>query len=617
MKKNYFTALKIFFIICNFLLILVFSSFNYNHNDYLNSKDLIAPSSPEDSWWNPRYKYRVPINIFNEYKSPLPKGYSVKISVNTAILISEGKLKNDGRDLRIVWYNLSNEAWSELDRFIGTNLNTDDTQIWFKTQTRINSNSHDTNYYLYYGNEDADEPPTDKNKIFDFYDDFDQPDGDAKDWTVTRGKSWKVIDKEYRENEFEVDRRSILDSYSVQNASIEVRVKSNGGNFGAGVMFRYSDEDNFFTAGIGFWEYEVAIGKWKKGVPSINGTSESTEDVLINNRWYNLRIDALGSHFLVYLDDLLKIEIIHKDHLSAGRIGFMTWTDNATSYFDDLKIRLLVPIEPILTLGDEEKYEFSIKLISYGESIPSNEKIIIQFMITASNGVKNATLFFGYDYPYKQFFVVGNNIGENIWEFLIPPQGDSYEDSILKFFLLAYANGDLPESEIDDNGGSYYSIHIIDEDTIGPEIGSPEAPGSVPSNESIGIICNIVDPSGVQNIILYFGYNPPYNQYFVDGNNVGENTWEFTIEPQGEENEGKVLNFFISASDEDNSPATTIADNEGAYYSVNIIDEGGDSPDDDRKPPIIIITGYLSELTIIFLFLGVIFIFYHYIHKKI
>ncbi|MFX0135923.1 MAG: DUF2341 domain-containing protein [Candidatus Hodarchaeota archaeon] len=615
MKKNYFTALKIFFIICNFLLILVFSSFNYNHNDYLNTKDLIAPSSPEDSWWHPHYKYRVPINIFNEYKSPLPKGYSVKISVNTAILISEGKLKNDGRDLRIVWYNLSNEAWWELDRFIGTNLNTDDTQIWFKTQTSINSNSHDTNYYLYYGNEDADEPPTDKNKIFDFYDDFDQPDGDANGWTVISG-NWSVINNEYCENAALPDCRSLLNSYTVENASIEVRIKNVGISFGVGISFRYSDADNFYCAGIGYWDREIAYGECTGGswdTLDYDGVDESN---LVSDQWYNLKVDALGSRYKIYLDGELRIDDTDTSHLNAAQIGFLTHT-SAPSYYDDLRIRLLVPVEPILTLGDEEKYEFSIKLIFYGESIPSNEKIIIQFMITASNGVKNATLYFGYDYPYEQFFVVGNSIGENIWEYLIPPQGDSYEGSILKFFLLAYANGDPPESEIDDNSGSYYSIHIIDEDTIGPEIGSPECPSSIHSNESIGIVCNIVDPSGVQNTILYFGYNPPYNQYFVDGNNVGENIWEFIIEPQGEENEGKVLYFFISASDDDNSPATTIADNEGTYYSVNIIDEGGDSPDDDRKPPIIIITGYLSELIITFLFLGVIFIFYHYIHKKI
>ncbi|MFX1292930.1 MAG: DUF2341 domain-containing protein, partial [Promethearchaeota archaeon] len=185
MNKKYFTVLKIIFFICNFFLILVFSSFNFNDNDYQNTEDLIVLSSAEDSWWNPTYKYRVPINIFNEYKDSLPNGYSVKISIDTADLISKGKLKIDGRDLRIVWYDLSNEAWLELDRFIGTGLATDDTQIWFKTQTKINPNSHDTNYYVYYGNEDADEPPTDKNKIFDFYDDFNQPDGDAKGWTVT------------------------------------------------------------------------------------------------------------------------------------------------------------------------------------------------------------------------------------------------------------------------------------------------------------------------------------------------------------------------------------------------------------------------------------------------
>jgi len=608
MKKNYFTALKIFLFIYNFIIILVLSGiFNFNNNYYHIKKDLIIPSSPADSWWNPQYKYRVPINIFNEYKSPLPNEYSVRISINTAILISEGKLKNDGRDLRIVWYDLSSEAWLELDRFIETSLNTDDTQVWFKTQARINPKSYDNTYYLYYGNEDADEPPTDKSKIFDFYDDFSQPDGDAWGWTVTRGDSWKVINKEYQENQFVVDRRSILDSYSIENASIEVRVKSNGGNFGAGIMFRYSDEDNFFTAGIGFWDYEVAIGKWKYGQPSILGITESTEDVLINDRWYNLRIDALGSHYLVHLNGLLKNEIIEEDHLNAGHIGFMTWTDIATSYFDDLKIRLLVPTEPVLSLGDEEKYEFIIEIISYGELIPSNEEIRIQFLIISSNSVKNATLYFGYDYPYNQYSIEGNNIGENNWEFIIPPQGDSNEDSILEFFLLVYDNGEPPEFEIDDNHGMLFSIHIIDEDTSGPEIGPPSYPSAVSSNEPISISCTILDHSNI-NVKLCYGYENPYNQIDIEGIFLGNNNWEFIIPPQGDENEGKALKFFIIASDEDNSPETTIADNGGAYYSVEISEQG---------TPIIIIPGYFNEWIISFLILGVIYVFIIIFAKKL
>jgi hypothetical protein len=609
MKKNYSTTLKICFLICNFLLILVLNSFNLNDNDYQNRKDLIVPSSAEDSWWNPRYKHRAPIDIFNEYKSPLPNGYSVKVSINTAILISEGKVKTDGRDLRIAWYDSSIETWFELARFIETGFNTDDTQIWFKTQTRIDPNSHDTNYYFYYGNEDTDEPPTDKNKIFDFYDDFNQPDGDAEGWTVTHGESWQVINKEYVENELVLDRRTILDSYSVENASIEVHVKSSGENFGAGVMFRYSDENNFFTAGIGFWEYEVAIGKWIKGDPSILGITETTEDVLINDRWYKLRIDAFGSNHLVYLDDVLKNKIIEEEHLNAGQIGFMTWTDSAKSYFDDLRIRLLVPTEPILTLGVEESYEFSITLISYAESIPSNEEIVIQFMIIASNGVKNATLYFGYDIPYNQYSVSGYNSGEDIWEFMIPPQGDSNEDSILVFCLVAYDNGDPPDSEIDDNSGLHFSINIIDDDTTGPEIGSPTYPLSISSNEPIIISCTIFDPSDV-SVTLKYGYDHPYNQINIGGTNLGENNWQFTVPPQGEENEGKVLNFFIIAVDEDNSPETTIADNEGAYYSIEISEDGGETP-------LIIISGYLSEWIITFLFLGVIFIFIILFKRKL
>ncbi|MFX1470278.1 MAG: hypothetical protein ACFFB8_16675, partial [Promethearchaeota archaeon] len=311
--------------------------------------------------------------------------------------------------------------------------------------------------------------------------------------------------------------------------------------------------------------------------------------------------DAIGSHYLVYLDDMLKIEIVEEDHLSAGQIGFMTWTDNATSYFDDLRIRLLVPIEPVLKGGVEEKYEFTITSISCGESIPSNEESVVHCMITASNGVKNATLYCGYDFPYNQYNFIGKKMNDNIWEFIIPLQGDSNEDIILKFYILAYDNGDPPESEINDNGGLHFSIHIIDEDTIGPEISAVSYPSSVSINDQINVICTIFDPSNV-NVMLYYGYDPPYDQNNVEGSYFGENNWEFNIPTQGDENKGKSLYFFIIASDEDNSPATTIDDNGGAYYNIEISDT-------DNETPVIVISGYFSEWIIISLFLGVIFIF--------
>ncbi|MHA2398491.1 MAG: DUF2341 domain-containing protein [Promethearchaeota archaeon] len=333
--------------------------FNYTHDDnredYFSKIQLSAPS--DKNWWDSSYKYRIPINITNNHVSDLPKGYSVNISINTTKLISTGKLRSDGKDLRIVWYNSTSKTWLELDRINGTNFDTVDTQIWFKTQVSINPSDDDTNYHLYYGNENADDPPTDKSKIYDFFDDFTQADGDAEGWTEDQGTQWTVVNNEYLDPEHVNDRRTILDTYTVENASIEVRIKHVGNNnFGSGIMYRYADDTHYYTSGLGYWSYDAAFAMANGGAfPSaINGVG--TESNLVNNSWHYLRIDVLGDRHLIYMDNIEQLDETHSTFLNAGQIGFMTYVNDADVYFDDLKIRLLVETPPILTIGTEEVY---------------------------------------------------------------------------------------------------------------------------------------------------------------------------------------------------------------------------------------------------------------------
>ncbi|MFX1524360.1 MAG: DUF2341 domain-containing protein, partial [Promethearchaeota archaeon] len=369
---------------------------NFEKNDFndISNEDFFSKirlSSPSDkNWWDSSYKYRTVIHIINIHTGVLPKGYSVNISVNTSNLVSNGKLRSDGKDLRVVWYNSSSTTWLELDRVNDTNFNTENTQIWFKTQASISPSVDDTNYYLYYGYEDANDPPTNKSKIYDFFDDFTQADGDADSWTVTLGTGWSVINNEYRQNELSLDRRTILDTYTVENATIEVRIKHSGVGtmFGGGVMFRYSNGSNFYTSGPGFWGDEVGTGRWTSDAPlQLDGTG--TELDLIKDNWYDLRIEMLGNHYDIYLNDTLKNSVTNNDHLNPGQIGFMTYTDQLDVYFDDLKIALLVETQPTLTTGTEEiysswfnknwNYHKTITVTSSSATVPSDYAVSLNF----------------------------------------------------------------------------------------------------------------------------------------------------------------------------------------------------------------------------------------------
>jgi len=133
-------------------------------------------------WWNPNYNYRRQISVVNNVASTLGSGYSVRLQLNTASLVSSGKMLASGNDLRIVYWNGS--SWIEIDRDI-INMNTGSTQVWFKTRADISASGSDNNYYMYYGNPSAGIPPANKRNVYDFWDDFDDASLDPA-WTFSQ-----------------------------------------------------------------------------------------------------------------------------------------------------------------------------------------------------------------------------------------------------------------------------------------------------------------------------------------------------------------------------------------------------------------------------------------------
>ena len=134
------------------------------------------------NWWNTNYNYRRQITITNNIASTLSSGYSVLLTMDTASLVSSGKMLSNGNDLRIVYWNGS--SWIEIDRDV-IDMNTSSTQVWFKTRADISASGSDNNYYMYYDNPSAVNPPANKNNVYDFWDDFDDGSLDPA-WTFSQ-----------------------------------------------------------------------------------------------------------------------------------------------------------------------------------------------------------------------------------------------------------------------------------------------------------------------------------------------------------------------------------------------------------------------------------------------
>ncbi|NVM30563.1 MAG: hypothetical protein HWN65_17110 [Candidatus Helarchaeota archaeon] len=336
-------------------------SFSISHREFETNLDNIIKSESEsslsqspDSWWNMSYSYRTRITIQNKHSEALPANLPISLKIDTLSLVNARKLQADGQDLRVAWYNEGSGKWAEIDRLNKSTFNTPETEILFKTKKSIPPNKNDSNYFLYYCCSTAGAPPTNEREIYTFYDDFTQKDGDAQGWQVIQGNDWSVVNNEYRESELASNRLTIVPTCAITDAVIEVRVKSDGIDFGLGILWRFKNKSQFYAAVLGLKGWEMVVGKMQSSTITLIENSGNPESILIPNKWYDLKIHAVGSRIMLYLNDILQINVTDNDILSEGQIGLITWNENNASYFDDFKVREAIETPPQTILDQEE-----------------------------------------------------------------------------------------------------------------------------------------------------------------------------------------------------------------------------------------------------------------------
>ena len=132
-----------------------------------------SPFTAYDSW-----NYRQKITITENSGSSLTD-YQVKLTIDTASLISAGKMQSDGSDIRF-----TNSSGTELDYWIESGINTSSTVIWVKVDSIPASSS--TDIYMFYGNSSASAVSSGDN-TFEFFDDFEGTSLDTSKWTIKEG----------------------------------------------------------------------------------------------------------------------------------------------------------------------------------------------------------------------------------------------------------------------------------------------------------------------------------------------------------------------------------------------------------------------------------------------
>jgi len=140
---------------------------------------LLIPYYPVSSaqGWLSGWKYRKPITISNTNNPNGLADFQVLVVVDTASLVSAGKMKSDCSDIRF-----TDENGTLLPYWIedGT-ANTENTRIWVKVPS-IPAGSTKT-IFMYYGNPSA-SPASNGDAVFLFFDDFNGVTLNTSKWNI-------------------------------------------------------------------------------------------------------------------------------------------------------------------------------------------------------------------------------------------------------------------------------------------------------------------------------------------------------------------------------------------------------------------------------------------------
>lgn len=122
--------------------------------------------------------------------------------------------------------------------------------------------------------------------------------------------------------------------YKIFSASVKIKAISGEEDQGGGLVWRYTDRNNYYVARYNplennFRFYRVVNGSRKE--------LESADSNIKQGEWFTLEIEMKGDKIICSLNGQKLIETTDDTFKSAGLIGFWTKAD-AITWFDDLRI---------------------------------------------------------------------------------------------------------------------------------------------------------------------------------------------------------------------------------------------------------------------------------------
>ena len=325
-------------------------------------------------WWDASYAYRMKLSTTTQ--SLLPSDYTITLSVNTASLISGGKLRSDANDLRIVYYGGS--TFTDLNRVFVSALNSTDTNISFNLVDAIQASSLDTNYWIYYGNNSPGAPNDNNDGVYLFFDNFEKSASlDTNKWgkwtsgssdVYVQSVSGNNVLRLYTDgsnrahaatiNQFLPPIEVLFDwQYPHAWDMLQVATRSDGtGVLGAPTGGLRNGAEFYYYDG---WASNT-MGQYALNINNPNPTNVTTlayttaGNFISLNTWHAVKIADTDTNMVVHIDGAMVLTEPLTTTFATNKVSFCAREFNYARYFDNIRIKRYVANLPIITKGSEE-----------------------------------------------------------------------------------------------------------------------------------------------------------------------------------------------------------------------------------------------------------------------
>ncbi|RLI58598.1 MAG: hypothetical protein DRO67_10580, partial [Candidatus Asgardarchaeum californiense] len=386
---------------------------------------LVSFISPSLCWWDSSWQYRVPIEINNTGNSNNLTDYQVLVTVDTATLISDGKMRSDCGDIRFV----DSDDSTKLSYWIESGCNTSSTKIWVKVPS-IPASSTKT-IYMYYGNPNA-ESESNGDATFEFFDDFE----DDSPYTSTNSSliyvdtaNSRLVAKLYRNSDNTYIYRSLPSAISGDFVMVaRMQFASHSGTWTYSGGFGFSDSanglrhvnGNFY--GVGQDNDQDGDGTYGRSISIYDGGGTrlaSLYNIEEEGVWREVSLKRAGSEVTASYEGYGTISGTTSYTGSTNYFVVSNYDDGADPdryteiWLDRIYVRKYTDPEPTTSVGSEQSISIEINIYSPEAKTYWTTDIEFTFNVTGGSNltvkafINNQTVYENENYEEGELITLG------------------------------------------------------------------------------------------------------------------------------------------------------------------------------------------------------------------